>query len=135
MNRDRIEGQWRQLKGQVHEQWGKLTNDDLDRIAGKRDQLVGTLQNKYGLARDDVERQVKEFEDGLEEMGSGGSGRDVGQQARGREGSARQPASQSSQGQPDREPRDAEPGRPARAPQRAPRPEHERDVGTHRRAP
>ena len=52
MNRDMLEGQWTQLKGRVRERWGKLTDDDLDRIAGKRDQLIGTIQQKYGAARD-----------------------------------------------------------------------------------
>ena len=62
MNWDRIEGRWQQTKGQIREQWGKLTDDDLDIIAGKRDQLVGLLQRRYGATRDDIERQVREFE-------------------------------------------------------------------------
>jgi uncharacterized protein YjbJ (UPF0337 family) len=62
MNRDTMEGEWRQLKGKVREQWGKLTNDDLDVIAGQRDQLVGLLQQRYGKTRDEVEREVREFE-------------------------------------------------------------------------
>jgi uncharacterized protein YjbJ (UPF0337 family) len=63
MNWDRIEGRWQETKGKVREQWGKLTDDDLDIIAGKRDQLVGILQRRYGETRDEMERQVREFED------------------------------------------------------------------------
>lgn len=61
MNWDTIEGQWKQFRGKVREQWGKLTDDDLDVIAGKRDQLAGMIQKKYGLAKDEAERQVDEF--------------------------------------------------------------------------
>ena len=67
MNRDRIEGEWRELKGKVQERWGKLTDDDLDVIAGQREQLIGTLQQRYGSARDAIEREVKDFEKQLEE--------------------------------------------------------------------
>ena len=62
MNWDRIEGNWKQLKGKVLEQWGELTDDELDVIDGKREQLVGKLQEKYGLARDEAERQIEDFE-------------------------------------------------------------------------
>ena len=62
MNRDQLEGDWKQLKGKVRETWGKLTDDDFDRIAGKREQLVGTLQKRYGIAKEEAERQVKQFE-------------------------------------------------------------------------
>lgn len=61
MNWEQIEGKWTQLKGKVKEKWGDLTDDDLDRIAGKRDQLIGCLQQKYGLTREEAERQVDEF--------------------------------------------------------------------------
>ncbi|MEX0775389.1 MAG: CsbD family protein [Phycisphaeraceae bacterium] len=61
MNWDRIEGNWKQFRGKVQERWGKLTNDDLDVIQGKRDQLVGKIQNAYGRSRDQVEREVDEF--------------------------------------------------------------------------
>ena len=61
MNWDRIEGNWKQIKGKVKERWGDLTDDDLDVIAGKRDQLSGKLQEKYGIARDEAERQVGEW--------------------------------------------------------------------------
>jgi len=62
MNEDRIEGNWKQVKGKVKEQWGKLTDDDLDVIAGKRDQLLGRIQERHGIAKDEAERQVKSFE-------------------------------------------------------------------------
>ena len=62
MNDDRIEGNWKQFKGKVHQQWGKLTDDDLDVIAGRRDQLAGKIQERHGVARDEAERQIKDFE-------------------------------------------------------------------------
>lgn len=62
MNQDRIEGQWQRVKGKVREHWGKLTDDDLEVIAGKRDQLAGLLQQRYGAARDEIDRQIREFE-------------------------------------------------------------------------
>jgi uncharacterized protein YjbJ (UPF0337 family) len=58
MNWDRIEGNWKQLTGKVKEQWGKLTEDDLTVIGGKQDQLVGRIQERYGIAKDEAERQV-----------------------------------------------------------------------------
>jgi uncharacterized protein YjbJ (UPF0337 family) len=63
MQWDTIEGNWKQFKGKVKEQWGKLTDDDLDRISGKKDQLAGRLQEAYGIGKDDAERQIREFED------------------------------------------------------------------------
>jgi uncharacterized protein YjbJ (UPF0337 family) len=62
MNWDQMQGQWQEFRGKVREQWGKLTDDDLDVIAGKRDQLVGVLQKRYGQAKEEIERQVSEFE-------------------------------------------------------------------------
>jgi uncharacterized protein YjbJ (UPF0337 family) len=62
MNWDRIEGNWKQFKGQVRQQWGKLTDDDLDVIAGKRDELIGRIQEAYGMQRDEAERQVAAWE-------------------------------------------------------------------------
>jgi uncharacterized protein YjbJ (UPF0337 family) len=61
MNWDRIEGNWKQFKGGVKEQWGKLTDDDFDVIAGKRDKLVGRIQERYGIAKDDANRQVDDW--------------------------------------------------------------------------
>lgn len=62
MNWDRIEGNWMQVKGRVQEQWGKLTDDDLNVACGKRDQLAGKIQERYGIARDKVDEQLKDFE-------------------------------------------------------------------------
>jgi uncharacterized protein YjbJ (UPF0337 family) len=62
MNHDRIEGRWRQLKGKVKEEWGKLTDDDLDVIAGRRDQLLGRIQQRHGIARDEADRQLRQWE-------------------------------------------------------------------------
>jgi uncharacterized protein YjbJ (UPF0337 family) len=61
MNWDRIEGNWKQIKGKAQEQWGELTDDDLDVVAGKREQLVGKVQESYGIARDEAERRVDEW--------------------------------------------------------------------------
>jgi uncharacterized protein YjbJ (UPF0337 family) len=58
MNWDRIEGNWKQFNGKITQQWGKLTNDDLDVIAGKRTELAGRLQTRYGVAKDEAERQI-----------------------------------------------------------------------------
>lgn len=65
MNENELKGDWQTLKGKVREKWGKLTHQDLDVIAGKRDQLAGKLRERYGHAKDESERLVKEFEDGL----------------------------------------------------------------------
>jgi uncharacterized protein YjbJ (UPF0337 family) len=59
MNEDTLKGEWTQLKGKVREQWGKLTNDDLDQIEGRAEQLVGRIQERYGVARDEAKRQVE----------------------------------------------------------------------------
>jgi uncharacterized protein YjbJ (UPF0337 family) len=58
MNWDQVSGQWKQLKGKAKEQWGKLTDDDIDVAAGRRDQLVGKIQQKYGTTKEEAERQV-----------------------------------------------------------------------------
>lgn len=65
MNWDRIEGNWHQMKGKAVEQWGKLTNDDLDRLDGKREQLIGRIQECYGITRDEAEKQVTEWSNRL----------------------------------------------------------------------
>ena len=62
MNQDRIQGRWKQLKGKVQEQWGRLTDDDLDVIAGRRDQLLGRIQQLHALAKDEADRQVSDWE-------------------------------------------------------------------------
>ena len=56
-----IKGQWNELKGRVKERWGELTNDDLDRMEGRRDQLVGKIQERYGIAREAAEKQVNDW--------------------------------------------------------------------------
>ncbi len=66
MNWDQVQGQWKQFKGKVKEKWGKLTDDDLTSIAGKRDQLAGHLQKRYGWAKDQAEREVDEFSKTME---------------------------------------------------------------------
>jgi uncharacterized protein YjbJ (UPF0337 family) len=62
MNDDILQGKWAQMKGKVKQQWGKLTDDDLDRISGKREELVGLMQERYGWER---ERAETEFDDYL----------------------------------------------------------------------
>ena len=76
MNWDQIEGKWKQLKGGVKQQWGKLTDDDLDVIAGKKDQLVGKIQERYGISREEAQRQVDSYDP------QGGSERDSERQRR-----------------------------------------------------
>jgi uncharacterized protein YjbJ (UPF0337 family) len=67
MNWEQIEGNWKQFAGGVKEQWGKLTDDELTRIAGKRDKLAGLIQEKYGLAKEAVEDEISDFERRLDE--------------------------------------------------------------------
>lgn len=62
MNWDRARGDWNQVKGRVKRTWGKLTDDDVDQVAGIRDELIGKVQQRYGVARDEAERQVRRFE-------------------------------------------------------------------------
>jgi uncharacterized protein YjbJ (UPF0337 family) len=58
MNWDRVEGNWKQFTGKAQQQWGKLTNDDLDQVEGRRTELVGKIQARYGVAKDEAEKQV-----------------------------------------------------------------------------
>lgn len=58
MNWDQIEGKWKQFKGSAKDNWGKLTDDDLDQAEGKRDKLIGKIQEKYGIAKEEAEKQV-----------------------------------------------------------------------------
>jgi len=58
MNWDRIEGNWKQIKGEARRQWGKLTDDDFDIAAGNRQKLAGRIQERYGMAKDEAERAV-----------------------------------------------------------------------------
>ena len=62
MSWDTIQGKWKQVKGQAQQKWGDLTNDDLDRVDGKREELLGVIQERYGIAKQEAERQVQEFE-------------------------------------------------------------------------
>jgi uncharacterized protein YjbJ (UPF0337 family) len=61
MNWDRIEGNWKQLKGNAREQWGKLTDSDWEQVAGRKDQLVGRIQERYGISKEDAQRQADEW--------------------------------------------------------------------------
>jgi uncharacterized protein YjbJ (UPF0337 family) len=61
VNWDQVEGKWKQLRGGVKEKWGKLTDDDLDQIAGKRDQFVGRLQERYGIAKEEAQHQADQW--------------------------------------------------------------------------
>jgi len=58
MNWDRVEGNWKQMKGKAQQKWGKLTNDDLNLVEGKRIELIGRIQERYGVQRDEAERQI-----------------------------------------------------------------------------
>jgi uncharacterized protein YjbJ (UPF0337 family) len=62
MNTDTLQGKWKQVKGQAKQKWGKLTDDDLDVIEGKRDELAGKIQERYGIAKEEAEKQIEEFE-------------------------------------------------------------------------
>jgi uncharacterized protein YjbJ (UPF0337 family) len=61
MNWDQIKGDWKQFKGKVKEKWGKLTDDDLQVIGGKKDQLLGRLQKEYGYTKEQAEKELNEF--------------------------------------------------------------------------
>jgi uncharacterized protein YjbJ (UPF0337 family) len=65
MNWDRIEGNWKQFTGKVQQQWGKLTDDDLQLVEGRRNELVGRIQERYGYARDRAEREVDDWLRGI----------------------------------------------------------------------
>lgn len=64
---DRIEGSWKEMSGKVKEQWGKLTDDDLTVVAGKRDQLAGKIQERYGYAKDKADEEITAFERRMDE--------------------------------------------------------------------
>ena len=61
MNWDQIQGNWKQLSGRAKEKWGKLTDNDLTESAGRREQLAGLLQERYGYAREEADRVINEF--------------------------------------------------------------------------
>jgi uncharacterized protein YjbJ (UPF0337 family) len=71
MNSDQFEGKWKQIKGEVREKWGKLTDDDIHVVAGRREQLVGRIQERYGLAKEEATRQVDAFVAGLNNRTAG----------------------------------------------------------------
>lgn len=62
MNWDQIEGKWKELAGSAKEKWGKLTDNEWTALKGKRDRLSGVIQQKYGIAKEEAEKQIKEFE-------------------------------------------------------------------------
>jgi uncharacterized protein YjbJ (UPF0337 family) len=63
MNAEQMKGKWKQLKGSVKAKWGKLTDDDLDVIDGEREQLIGRIQERYGVAKEEAQRQVDEWKE------------------------------------------------------------------------
>lgn len=65
VNKDTIQGQWKQLSGQIKQKWGKLTDDDLKVAEGSSEYLAGKIQQRYGIARDEAERQVHQFQSSL----------------------------------------------------------------------
>lgn len=74
---DRIEGNWKQFRGKIKEQWGKLTDNELDVINGKREILAGKIQEAYGIGKADAERQIDEWERGVLSDVEGKTGRDT----------------------------------------------------------
>ena len=68
MNWDRLEGEWKQRRGKAVHHWGKMMNDELAAIAGKYEELVGRLQSRYGVAREEAQRQVGEFKSMVEQL-------------------------------------------------------------------
>jgi uncharacterized protein YjbJ (UPF0337 family) len=67
MNWDQIEGKWKQMKGTVRQKWAKLTDDDLEYIAGNRDNFSGRLQERYGIAKEEAERQLDAWRNSMKE--------------------------------------------------------------------
>ena len=61
MNTDQLQGKWKEAKGSIKERWGKLTDDDMDVIQGQREQLIGKIQQRYGIAKEEAQKQVDEF--------------------------------------------------------------------------
>ena len=70
MNWDQIEGKWQQFKGMARQKWAKLTDDDLEYIAGNKDQFTGRLQERYGIAKEEAQRQLEDWQSGLSEPSS-----------------------------------------------------------------
>jgi uncharacterized protein YjbJ (UPF0337 family) len=78
MNSDQLEGKWKQAKGEVREKWGKLTDDDIHVVAGKREQLIGKIQERYGIAREEATKQVDTFVKNLSKNPPGDFADDAG---------------------------------------------------------
>ena len=70
MNWDQIEGKWKQLTGSAHERWGKFTDDDVQTLTGQKDNLVGKIQERYGIAREEAEKQADAWSQALKETQS-----------------------------------------------------------------
>ena len=68
MNWDRIEGNWKQFKGKVKEQWGKLTDDQIDISAGRRDHLAGSIQSTYGISKDETDKQLTDWQSRMKKV-------------------------------------------------------------------
>ena len=65
MNWDQVQGKWKQMTGEIKTRWGKLTDDDLDVIGGQKDKLVGTIQERYGIQKDEAQREVDDWNSSL----------------------------------------------------------------------
>jgi uncharacterized protein YjbJ (UPF0337 family) len=81
MNWDQVEGKWKQVKGTVKTRWGKLTDDDLDVISGKKDQLVGRIQERYGIKKEEAQREVDEWNRTLDQENEAARERDLDRKA------------------------------------------------------
>jgi uncharacterized protein YjbJ (UPF0337 family) len=66
MNTDQFEGKWKQLKGQLKQRWGKLTDDDITALSGKKDELIGKLQERYGITREQAQKEADEWAAGVQ---------------------------------------------------------------------
>jgi uncharacterized protein YjbJ (UPF0337 family) len=84
MNSDQFEGKWKQVKGEVREKWGKLTDDDMHVVAGRREQLIGRVQERYGLAKEEATRQVDAFVKNLNDEPNFAEADDVGNRSKAR---------------------------------------------------
>lgn len=67
MNEDIIQGKWNQIKGEAQKRWGKLTQDNIDQVEGSRTKLLGLIQESYGVAKDEAEKQIKDWERSYED--------------------------------------------------------------------
>jgi uncharacterized protein YjbJ (UPF0337 family) len=78
MNWDEVEGKWKQVRGLVKEKWGKLTDDDLDVMTGKKEQLIGKVQERYGITKEEAQRQIEGWNPTIQ-----GAGEDFGKRKAG----------------------------------------------------